>query len=89
MLTIEADIYEYVRMSYVDKNILGPLVHMDLLLFGKGVNVRAMKVPGSGGAMPAVYICIQFVGQYNKHLSLCTRSSVLVHACSVYILGHG
>ena len=28
MLTIEADIYEYVRMSYVDKNILGPLVHM-------------------------------------------------------------
>ena len=30
MLTIEADIYEYVRMSYVDKNILGPLVHMHL-----------------------------------------------------------
>ena len=28
MLIIEADIYEYVRMSYVDKNILGPLVHM-------------------------------------------------------------
>ena len=28
MLTIEADIYEYVRMSYVDKNILGPLVHI-------------------------------------------------------------
>ena len=28
MLTIEADIYEYVGMSYVDKNILGPLVHM-------------------------------------------------------------
>ena len=25
---IEADIHEYVRMSYVDKNILGPLVHM-------------------------------------------------------------
>ena len=33
MLTIEADIYEYVRMSYVDKNILGPLVHMCLLSF--------------------------------------------------------
>ena len=31
MLTIEADIYEYVRMSYVDKNILGPLVHMQSL----------------------------------------------------------
>ena len=31
MLTIEADIYEYVRMSYVDKNILGPLVHMPSL----------------------------------------------------------
>ena len=29
MLTIEADIYEYVRMSYVDKNILGPLVHIN------------------------------------------------------------
>ena len=28
MLVIEADIHEYVRMSYVDKNILGPLVHM-------------------------------------------------------------
>ena len=28
MLTKEADIYEYVRMSYVDKNILGPLVHI-------------------------------------------------------------
>ena len=28
MLTIEANIYEYVRMSYVDKNILSPLVHM-------------------------------------------------------------
>ena len=28
MLTIEADIYEYVRMSYVDKSILGPLVHI-------------------------------------------------------------
>ena len=27
MLVIEADIHEYVRMSYVDKNILGPLVH--------------------------------------------------------------
>ena len=25
---IEADIHEYVGMSYVDKNILGPLVHM-------------------------------------------------------------
>ena len=32
MLTIEADIYEYVRMSYVDKNILGPLVHMCVLV---------------------------------------------------------
>ena len=29
MLVIEADIHEYVGMSYVDKNILGPLVHMD------------------------------------------------------------
>ena len=28
MLVIEADIHEYVRMSYVDKNILGPLVHI-------------------------------------------------------------
>ena len=28
MLIIEADIHEYVGMSYVDKNILGPLVHM-------------------------------------------------------------
>ena len=28
MLVIEADIHEYVGMSYVDKNILGPLVHM-------------------------------------------------------------
>ena len=28
MLVIEADIHEYVEMSYVDKNILGPLVHM-------------------------------------------------------------
>ena len=28
MLVTEADIHEYVRMSYVDKNILGPLVHM-------------------------------------------------------------
>ena len=28
MLVIEADIHEYVRMSYVDKNILGPLVHL-------------------------------------------------------------
>ena len=27
-LVIEADIHEYVRMSYVDKNILGPPVHM-------------------------------------------------------------
>ena len=68
---------------------------MDLLLFGKGVNevsiimVRAMMVPGSGGLMPAVYyIGIQFVGQ-DKHLSLCTPSTVLVYACSVYILGHG
>ena len=33
MLTIEADIYEYVRMSYVDKNILGPLVHMCCFIF--------------------------------------------------------
>ena len=32
MLTIEADIYEYVRMSYVDKNILGPLVHMHAII---------------------------------------------------------
>ena len=30
MLVIEADIREYVGMSYVDKNILGPLVHMYL-----------------------------------------------------------
>ena len=50
--------------------------------------VRAMTVPGSGGLMPAVYIGIQFVGQ-DKHLSLCTPSSVLAHACSVYMLGHG
>ena len=28
MLVIEADIHEYVGMSYVDKNILDPLVHM-------------------------------------------------------------
>ena len=28
MLVIEADVHEYVGMSYVDKNILGPLVHM-------------------------------------------------------------
>ena len=28
MLVIEADIHEYVGMSYVDENILGPLVHM-------------------------------------------------------------
>ena len=28
MLVIEADIHAYVGMSYVDKNILGPLVHM-------------------------------------------------------------
>ena len=27
-ILIEADIHEYVRMSYVDKSILGPLVHM-------------------------------------------------------------
>ena len=30
MLVIEADIHEYVGMSYVDKNILGPLVHMSI-----------------------------------------------------------
>ena len=29
MLVTEADIHEYVGMSYVDKNILGPLVHMN------------------------------------------------------------
>ena len=31
MLVIEADIHEYVGMSYVDKNILDPLVHMHWL----------------------------------------------------------
>ena len=40
MLTIEADIYEYVRMSYVDKNILGPLVHMECV---SGVHVHISK----------------------------------------------
>ena len=30
MLVIEADIHEYVGMSYVDKNISGPLVHMGI-----------------------------------------------------------
>ena len=34
MLVIEADIREYVRMSYVDKNILGPLVHVSLKFIG-------------------------------------------------------
>ena len=42
MLTIEADIYEYVRMSYIDKNILGPLVHMSS--YGNHKLYRGYKV---------------------------------------------
>ena len=38
MLVIEADIHEYVGMSYVDKNILGPLVHMSIF-----VTIRSLR----------------------------------------------
>ena len=39
MLVIEADIHEYVGMSYVDKNILGPLVHMCTCFYHMCVSV--------------------------------------------------
>ena len=39
MLVIEADIHEYVGMSYVDKNILGPLVHIYTYIYTDKVDV--------------------------------------------------
>ena len=51
MLVIEADIHEYVGMSYVDKNILGPLVHMhgSKKLIGRlSTHTQARRGPHAG-----------------------------------------
>ena len=44
MLVIKADIHEYVGMSYVDKNILGPLIHMCHCVCDKPVDVLGVGV---------------------------------------------
>ena len=56
MLTTEADIYEYVRMSYVDKNILGPLVHMRGVKGGAGARLLGREV--LEGSFRSAFSCL-------------------------------
>ena len=71
MLVIEPDIfYEYVGMSYVDKNILGPLVHMYNGVFKHLMSTRG-KYPNKNFHCNLCTSCTSFCTHTHTHSMNC------------------